>query len=202
LPASISNRRRRWAVAWSKDNLKSAAGSATLTSIFNINTDFDTTYAVDCVQVAPEPNGQMILPSLTAAVVVQGQASTQGTGISRLMYQANVEIAVGLQILVNSNLSSPNFQPTAVVQARGQWNFQLTMPTKGLGPVQLAASDPLKILQGILPASWQVPVDKAVDVSPPLLTNNVAPGLTIPVNITASFGGFTSTATLIVKGVG
>jgi hypothetical protein len=134
---------------------------------------------------------------------VQGKAATTGTGISKLMYQANVEIAVGLQILVNANLTNPNFQPTATVQARGQWNFQLTLPTRARvnAPVQLASDSPA-VLQNILPASFQVTPGQTVQISGILSTNNVPPGKPVPVNITASLDGFTSTATLFVVEAG
>jgi hypothetical protein len=185
------------------DNFKSATGSATLTSIFNNDVNFDTTYAVNCVQVTPVQNGQMVLPTLTALVAVQGRAATTGTGISKLMYQANVEIAVGLQILVNANITNPSFQPTATVPAGGQWNFQLTLPTRARvnAPVQLA-SDPPAVLQNILPASFQVTPGHTVQESGPLSTNDVPPGKPVPVKITASLDGFTSTATLFVVKAG
>jgi hypothetical protein len=178
-----------------KDNLKSATGSATLNSIFNNDTGFDTTYAVDCVQVTAEQNGHLVVPTLTAAVAVQGKAAGPGgAGMSNLSYQANVEIAVGLQILVNSDLASPNFVPTVTVFAGQQWDLQITLSTQGPATVQLTSDQPQIVPD--LPPFVVIPPGTAIQIIRRLSTSTI-PG-TQNVNITASLGTSSSTATLVV----
>jgi hypothetical protein len=180
-------------------NFINAAGSATVSSIFNNDMDKDTSYAVDCVQIAAGSTGHMIVPILTAAIVVQGGAGPTVTGLSRITYQANVEILVDLQILVSAFHSAgppPRFASTASVLGGSEWVYLLTIPTLGPQAVSVASDKPN--IAGPIPGTANIPSQSAVFVSMPQSSKNVGAGNSVPVIITAMLGTTKATALLTV----
>jgi hypothetical protein len=191
-------------------NLKNATASASLSSIFNADTDHDTTYAVDCAQVTAgilkEVTGLGVVtlnvPELTAAIAVQGGGGT--AGISRLTYQANIQIVVPLQILVSSFVLGrpPVFANDAGIGAGQQWLYQIQLPTfGGAQEVQLSISDPATVQFNPPPpatATVVVPGRPQALVSQPQPSTFFSVGQPRPVRITAILAGFTAHATLTV----
>lgn len=178
-------------------NFINAAGSATFSSIFNNDMDKDTTYAVDCVQISAGSAGQKIVPILTAAIVVQGGAGPTVTGLSRITYQGNVEILVGLQILVSAFHPAgppPDFAPTALVVGGNEWVYQLILPTSGPQAVSVESDKP----NVAVPVPGTVTSQSIIFVSTPQPSKNVGPGNTVTVTITATLGTMKATALLTV----
>lgn len=192
-------------------NFKNATASASLSSIFNEDTDHDTTYAVDCAQIAPgvlkEVTGlgvvTLTVPELTAAIAVQGGGGT--AGISRLTYQANIQIVVPLQILVAGFVlgGPPVFGNDVGIGAGSQWLYQVQLPTFGAAQeVQLSISDPATVqFNPPPPATATVVVPgrpQALVSQQPQPLTFFSSGAPRPVTITAVLAGFKAHATLTV----
>jgi len=120
-----------------RSNLIAGTASASLASVFNNDTSVASfTYAIDCVDVRGAfiekfVHGQIIatpVPSITAAIAVQGAGGH--TGLSRVSYQANVQVKLQLQLLVAEDdpFTPPDFQSEATLTEGNPWLFKVTLP--------------------------------------------------------------------------
>lgn len=184
-------------------NLKQAAVSANLSSIFNLDTGNDTTYAVDCAQLSvgqfQEPSGATIaVPMLTAALVIQGAGGK--AGISSISYLASAHVFVPFQVLVSavSGGGPPNFQPAVSLRSGSAWQFKLILPS--LGPAHVALDTPGNHPLVPQPAPAAVGA-AAVFVSAPQKTT-LFHGPPRSVLVTATLGMLHAQGTLNLDGVG
>lgn len=194
-------------------NLLAGAASATLASVFNNDTSYSFTYAIDCVDVrfiliGQLINGQFVIttawPMLVMAIVVEGAGGH--TGLTRVSYQANLQLKAQLQLLVaeGGTLGPPGaFVPILTIPAGDPWVFQVTLP----GPagvngavVSLSSDNP-----GIANVQSQITMpfqQVKSDPSPPQISTGFHNPSSIDVHITATFGTLHSTATLHILAIG
>jgi hypothetical protein len=140
----------------------------------------------------------MSVPSITAAIVVQGAGGH--TGLSRVSYQANVQVKLELQLLVaEDNPFIPlDFQREATFVQDNPWLFKVTLPevadsnTPSIG----IATDHTLVPPPPVQNSIMVPVGQTFVVSNPQssrIANATAP---VDVVVTATFLNLKATAVL------
>lgn len=183
-------------------NLLNASASATLSHITNNSRSQDTMVvcAVNCVDIGAQRSGQPTVPAVTSLVAVLGEAAN--SGVSSISYQANVEMALPLQLLVSASGQPGTFAGSARINGPGYWMFQVILPFPAPPPtggeVTLMSSD-----QMVVPN----PQNVAVTLGERLLTSSfqTAHNAQRPVDVvvTASFsvlgfGTITATAMLNV----
>jgi hypothetical protein len=179
-------------------NLKNATGSASFASLFNNDTSHETTFAVNCVQVASDSVAQTSVATLKAAMVVQGGGGN--AGISRITYQANAQVAIPFQILVSglNPAHPPDFQPQATVTSGNLWAFQVTLPSPAPSPtgtpVHVASNNAQAAV--VVPPTIHIPEQSSTGLSAPQRTAAFTFGPDRIALITATFGAFSATATL------
>jgi hypothetical protein len=189
-----------------RSNLVAGTASASLASVFNNDTSVSFTYAIDCVDVRGAfiekvVNGRifaMPVPSITAAIVVQGAGGH--TGLSRVSYQANVQVKLELQLLVaeDTAFTPPDFQREATFVQGNQWLFKVTLPETAdtnTPPIAIATDHPL-VPPPPVENSITVPVGQASVISnsqSSRVANATAP---VDVVVTATFLNLTAKAVL------
>ena len=191
-------------------NLIAGAASASLASVFQ-NVEGNTfTYAIDCVDirvafVGRNIGGQIIdvpVPSLVATLVVAGGGGN--TGLSRVAYQANVQVRQPLLMLLGPAVSigPPRFSQVFSTTSGDEWVYQVHLPAPA-GPggvnVQVRSSNPTYAQVVQSPITVQ-PGERSA-TSGPQTSKSFSAGPPINVQITAAADNLKASATLILNAV-
>jgi hypothetical protein len=175
---------------------------AGLAGFLNSGKDVQTTYAIDCVSVEPMwvilNNQTRLLPVIQLFVASQGVAGTTlFTSLTRVAYQANLQLNVGLNLQVAPPVGG--FGPAVTINAGDTWLGQITLPTPA-PPTGLIAQLTALVQDSHVPVQHTVPI-------PPNSTSAVfsaptgkfgPPDVSVP--IVAAVNGISSpTATVHVK---
>lgn len=181
------------------------AGLAGLDTATQSDTDADTTFAIDCVDVIPSNVTGHLRPVVRCAVRVSGVGGD--TVLRRISYQANLQVTIGFEFLVSpANAPIVLFRSSAVVVSGQPWLGRVTIPFPAPPPNGFTF-DLKSFDQGVpVPPHITIPPFKqSADITPPMNTSKFSgPPLEKDVPIVASFpqlGGLTSTAILKVLAI-